>query len=118
MSEWLNKKNGKLVYTPSGTYWNEINRNGKMKEYILREKRGKRKIKEISKQEFEDAMRELKGITIKSNDKHILALAKAAHVKLLVSRDRNLHEDFGSIIKGKIYQKKEHAHLLTPDTCP
>ena len=52
-----------------------------------------------------------------SNDVHILALARAAGVRLLISLDRDLHRDFTNpqILRnprGKVYQNRQHAKLL------
>lgn len=52
-----------------------------------------------------------------SDDPHIIALAQVAGVRLLCSKDQNLHLDFVSqaIInkpRGKIYQNSGHAALL------
>ena len=52
-----------------------------------------------------------------SNDKHILALARASAARLLCSDDQNLICDFGNkrIInqpRGKTYKNSQHKHLL------
>ena len=63
---------------------------------------------------------ELEG-QIKSNDEHIIALALVADVKVLVSYkegDQDLFKDFKNLVRGKVYTKKQHKHLLTKDTCP
>ena len=56
-----------------------------------------------------------------SNDPHIIALAKIAGVRLLCSRDQNLHRDFVSATlinkpRGKVYQNASHAALIR-DCC-
>lgn len=53
----------------------------------------------------------------KSNDLHILALARLSHCRLLFSNDKPLHTDFTNLDiipspKGKIYQTCAHSHLL------
>ena len=55
---------------------------------------------------------------LQSDDPHIIALAKVANVRLLVSDDKNLHKDFKAIIRGSIYQNSSHAGLLTKHLCP
>ena len=57
-----------------------------------------------------------------SDDSHIIALAMTSGSRLLLSKDENLHKDFGNIEilkpKGKIYQTAAHAHLLfNPPKC-
>jgi hypothetical protein len=53
---------------------------------------------------------------LKSNDPHILGLAKASNVRLLVSHDQNLHIDFTNpkllSPAGQVYQNKSHKHLI------
>ena len=71
----------------------------------------------VNKQEVEEEEINLKNsssITLKSDDGHIIALARVAKVKLLISADQDLHEDFKSIVKGSIYQDESHKHLLKP----
>ena len=52
-----------------------------------------------------------------SDDEHIIALAVIAKVRILCSKDIDLHSDFTntkllSRPKGKVYQNKSHDHLL------
>lgn len=56
---------------------------------------------------------------IQSDDKHIIALALAAKVNVLVTQDDDLSEDFKKHVKnGKIYKYESHEHLLPRDGCP
>lgn len=74
----------------------------------------------VSSQKVESKANRLKG-TIKSNDGHIIALAKVSGVNVLVSLDEDLHKDFKNkkLIKGgKVYQKANHKCLLRNDLCP
>jgi len=53
----------------------------------------------------------------RSDDPHILGLARAANVRLLCSHDRDLHADFTnrallSNPRGKVYQTRRHRPLL------
>jgi hypothetical protein len=57
------------------------------------------------------------GGLLRSNDSHVIALALVSKVRLLVSLDKPLHKDFTnpaliSKPRGKVYQKRSHAHLL------
>lgn len=57
------------------------------------------------------------GLALKSDDPHILALARVSGARLLCSRDVNLHQDFGdpNIIaspRGSIYQNAGHKRLI------
>lgn len=56
-----------------------------------------------------------KGAKLKSNDIHIIALARVSGARLLFSRDGALHKDFRNpkIIaapRGKVYQRNKPAH--------
>lgn len=53
----------------------------------------------------------------RSDDSHILGLARASDVRLLCSHDRDLHADFTnrellSNPRGKVYQTRRHRPLL------
>ena len=60
----------------------------------------------------------------KSNDKHVIALARVSGARILCSGDKSLHEDFGNpeLInhpRGRIYQNCTHKHLLAHEGgCP
>jgi hypothetical protein len=60
----------------------------------------------------------------RSNDPHVIALARVSRARVLCSADRNLHADFTnprllSKPKGRVYQNANHARILshTPG-CP
>ena len=55
---------------------------------------------------------------LKSDDADIVALAMESKTQLLVSGDIRLHADFKAIVRGKIYQGKDHIHLLQGYNCP
>lgn len=53
----------------------------------------------------------------RSDDPHIIALARVSAVRLLCSHDRNLHSDFTNHLllsnpRGKVYQNRSHTNLL------
>lgn len=57
-----------------------------------------------------------------SDDPHIIGLARVSGARLLFSRDKKLHSDFGnkrllSRPRGKIYQNHTHQHLLRNSVC-
>lgn len=67
-------------------------------------------IDELQKQLVDDGL-------LKSDDPHILALARVSGARLLCSKDQNLHCDFlaKELIdkpRGRVYQNATHAHLL------
>jgi hypothetical protein len=51
-----------------------------------------------------------------SDDEHIIALSRVANVRLLCSRDQNLHIDFKNPAllnpHGDVYQDTSHSHLI------
>ena len=53
---------------------------------------------------------------IRSDDPHILGLAKVSKVRLLCSHDNDLHTDFTNPTllqpHGRVYQYRNHAHLI------
>ena len=113
--DWIDRKNGKIAYSPVGKIKQELEKSKNMIGKFRRYKRDKKLI-EFSKEEVEQAKKGLKGLT--SDDPGIIALAQISSVKLLATRDKNLQGDFKKIIKGKVYQTKKHKHLLRKDTCP
>lgn len=114
LRKWMRDR-GKLVYTPTRKMRNELEKCEGMKKRLVEYTQAGR-IKEVEKDEVDAREAELRGLS--SNDGHIVALAIVARVKVLVSRDRNLHEDFKRMVKGRVYQNEKHQHLLRRDTCP
>ncbi len=115
---WLQNKNGKIAY--SNTEKIEREWNQARMDNIRDELRKAGKIKLVPSQVTQQKENELKG-TITSNDEHIIALALIADVKVLISGgDASLIRDFKnrSLVRGKVYLRKQHEHLLTKDTCP
>lgn len=112
---WLNKKNGKFVYSPIGKIKKELEKYRKMDNLYLQYRRNG-KLVIINEEVVMDKKDKLP--KLRSNDPDIIALALASGVKLLVSRDNKLISDFKQIVKGKCYKTKEHKHLLRNDTCP
>ena len=58
----------------------------------------------------------------RSNDLHILALAKVSGARLLFTEDKNLMEDFKNTQlinnpKGRIYSRASNKDLLTDSEC-
>ena len=114
---WLEKKNGKIAYSNTKKFDEEWERGG-LTDLIKLLKQAE-KLKEIPAPDVQQKENELTG-KIASDDPHIIALAIVADVKVLVSSDRALHQDFKNrnLVGGKVYQNKKHARLLTKDTCP
>ena len=113
--DWINKQNGKIVYAPTEKMQDELNSYQSMKRRF-NEYRKAGRLKLIDKEKVKEEENEVRDLL--SNDKHIIALAMVSGVKLLISGDKKLQEDFKKIVRGKIYKNKSHKHLLRQDTCP
>ena len=58
----------------------------------------------------------------KSNDLHVIALARISGARLLYSDDKKLRKDFKNkhlvnSPRGKVYSKEDHQHLLDQNLC-
>ena len=90
-----------LAITPMGDVYKELILAGLIKEYH----HGVPEEEEVVKK------------NCKSNDNHIIALARLSNCRLLFSQDKPLHADFTNLKlvpspKGKVYQHAKHEHLL------
>ena len=114
--KWL-QRDGNIVYCVGGKF-KEVP--GKARVHLALYKR-KNKAVSYPWDKVQSEMASLPG-GIKSDDEHILALARVSGARLLFSGDQDLHDDFknADIIsnpKGKVYQTQEHGHLLTSSVC-
>ena len=117
--DWMKK--GKMAYAATGKIEKELKKHKKMEKRVMRHRRNGQ-LKTVTPAEFHRAEKEVKKLQLQSNDAHVIALARAANAKVLVSSDDELHKDFTNpqIIKnGKVYQYKTHKKdLLQKLTCP
>ena len=113
--KWLEQKNGKLIYSNHQGF-QELS---EKYQQSLRDYHRAGKAHRVSGEEVEKEIREIKKKhdIEKSNDSHILGLAKASNVTVLCTKDKLLHKYFKKIIGGSIYQNKNHQRLLTSDLC-
>ena len=112
---WVDKKNGKIAYSPVGKMKDELEKYPKMRRQFEQYSRAG-KLKNLSFEAVEQRKKNLP--SLRSDDPDIIALAQVSGVSLLVSSDKNLHVDFKTIVGGMIYQTKAHRHLLRKDLCP
>ncbi len=116
VKKWVDTK-GKIVFSAEEQIKKELEHHTEMFN-LLDAYRKIGKVKMLNKEKVEYTVKELKNTKgLKSNDKHILALAKVGRIPLIVTRDKNLQHDFKTIIKGKIYSKAKHKHLLEDVKC-
>ena len=117
---WLDRGAGSIVYSTGGRFAQEIR--GRVKARLADYVRAGR-AKLIPGSLFASDERDLKARPdLRSDDPHVLALARASGVRLLYTADRNLISDFKdrSFIdrpRGKVYSGAHNAGLLTDSVC-
>ena len=116
--EWLDK-GGNLVYSTGSTFAREIvgRAKGRLEVYV---RAGKAIV--IPEERFIDDERCLRARDRRSDDPHVLALAKVSGVRLLYSGDNDLIADFKDKRfidnpRGKVYSGAANANLLTRSVC-
>ena len=118
--KWLVRGAGSIVYSTGGKFAEEIPDRAKAKlaDYV---RAGRAKL--IPESLFADDERDLEARPdLRSDDPHVLALAKVAGVRLLYTADRNLISDFRNKNfidrpRGKVYSSARNANLLTDSVC-
>ena len=118
--EWLDRGEGSIFYSTGGKFTKEIGKEAKIRLQNY-SRNGKAKLFPASK--FEQDLRDLQAQGgLRSNDPHILALARASGARLLYTGDQDLIEDFKNKRfidqpRGKIYSGAANANLLTKSIC-
>ncbi len=118
--EWL-KAGGRMVYSISGGFSDEIGNSPSYKERLtVYSNSGRAHL--IPGELFADDEKKLKKIGIRSNDPHVLALARFTRTRLLYTNDPKLIKDFKdrNFLKdprGKVYKTAKNSDLLTQNTC-
>lgn len=117
---WLDRRGGRIVYSTGGAFAKEVGRptRAKLLTYV---RAGKATL--IPPGQFADDERALSENTdLRSDDPHVLALARWTRVRLLYTGDANLIADFKDkkLIdrpRGKVYSTAANAGLLTKAAC-
>ena len=112
--EWLHRGWGSIVYSTGGKFKTDIDaRNRDRLAQLARAGRAR-----LVPWERVQPHKACFG-NIRSNDPHVLALARAAGVRLLYTGDKKLRADFKDkkFIGGAIYRNHRDASLLTKDAC-
>ena len=117
---WLNKGWGNLVYSTGGAFADEVGRptRKRLARYV---QAGRATV--IPASAFEDDERQLSdNSAVRSDDHHVLALARYSGARVLYTGDTALIGDFKNkqLIdkpRGKIYSGARNARLLTRSTC-
>lgn len=121
VKKWI-ESGGRIAYAPTPKLKKEFTGEHTPQAFLqlFRDYRRAEKVKIVNEKEVSEEEKKLKKLPLKSNDSHIIALARIAKVKLLVSSDTDLHKDFtdNNIVGGKVYQTASHKHLLKEVDCP
>ena len=118
--EWLTKGGGKLVYSTSGQFSAEM---GSLSKRRLAERYRAGRAIAIPAPEFRNDEQQLRNNSdVRSDDFHILALARYSGARILYTGDAALIQDFKNkrLIdkpRGKIYSGRQNADLLTRSAC-
>lgn len=122
---WILDGDGCIVY--GGRLAGELNNIRRVREGTNRSLKqlsaaGKARLQDRTAVSMEErrvvAMKDSRGRrACKSNDCHVIALARLSGARVLCSADQTLHADFKNLMlvpspKGKIYQKAGHAGVL------
>lgn len=121
LRRWLDDpdKDGILVY--GGKLAAELQKSERSRRYLRALFRAGRARRFSSKELIAEEGALRNSAAVKSNDPHVLALARLSGARTLCSEDLDLHADFKnpdliSKPRGKIYRRADHAHLLTHTT--
>lgn len=118
---WIITKGGKIVYSTYGTLGQELKSQKAEIRFQDMSRSGQATFIQNHKVEAEQDRLEKSG-NCRSNDAHVLALAKASGARLLYTGDRDLIADFKDkkIINrpgGRIYSDARNKDLLTANVC-
>jgi len=114
--DWIERRDGMMVYGGK-KLCNELFQSADAKRRILAWKRAGRAV-QITDRIVEPEISSVISLGgSKSNDHHIIALARLSGARVLFSTDQNLHADFKNLDLvshpgGRIYQHEDHAHVL------
>ena len=115
---WLDTGRGSVVYSTAGKFAQEIG--GRARQRLLRySQAGMARL--VPEERFIDDQNTLQG-QVRSDDPHVLALARVTGVRLLYTGDTALIADFKDKAflnkpRGKIYSGVANANLLTKSAC-
>lgn len=120
IADWIEHRGGILVY------------GGKLKAELLRSDAARRRLRvwnqagrarDIDDQRLVDEERAVHALGLcRSEDEHVIALARCSGARVLCTEDNNLMRDFRNIHlvprpQGKIYRNRSHQRLLQHHGC-
>ena len=114
---WLDEQGGRIVYSTGGKFADEVV--GRARTKLLDYSRAGKAVY-VSPKHFERDAGAL-APHIRSDDPHVLALARATGVRLLYTGDGALIDDFKDRRfiqpRGRVYSRAANARLLTRSAC-
>ena len=118
--DWLIRGRGSIVYSADGRFAAEIQ--GRARDRLADYARAGRAMHIPGCRFAADECNLKTRANLRSDDPHVLALARAAGVRLLYTADRDLISDFKDkrVIdrpRGKVYSGAHNAALLTSSAC-
>ena len=117
---WLRRGHGAIVYSTGSAFSRELQQRARERFREWARAGWARVVPAESFREDERILRD--GELLKSDDAHVLALARASGARLLYTGDADLIEDFKNkrLIdrpRGRIYSRASNADLLTDSVC-
>jgi hypothetical protein len=114
--DWLSSPQKPGILVIGGMLARELNRTAHVRRFVMELQRAGR-VRRIP-DSLADAESKAVRAMCKSDDPHVIALARLSGSRLLCSRDKKLHVDFTnpSLVsnpKGHVYQNERHSSLLT-----
>ena len=126
--DWLSRSNGGIIVA-GGRLFRELIQNPNFRSFFEARQQAGRAIR-IPDAVVDAAEAELQSVDTRSNDKHVLALARVSGARLLFTNDRALQGDFRNTrivpgTRGRIYTtveftdiRRTHRNLLNrTDLC-
>ena len=119
LRKWIREGDGVVVYSTYGRYGKELNDYAEARKVIFGFVDTGDAI-DVNRTDFEEALNQIPGKPPrKSNDNHILALARAGKATVLFSCDGNLRKDFANVkIIPKIGRQKRRSIPGLVDAVP
>ena len=107
---WLGRSNGGIIVA-GGRLFRELIQNPNFRSFFEARQQAGRAIR-IPDSVVDAAEAELQSVDTRSNDKHVLALARVSGARLLFTNDRALQDDFRNPrivpgVRGRIYTTVE-----------
>ena len=118
--DWLDRRGGRIVYSTGGSFATEVGR-GTRAKLLAYVQAGKAQL--VSADRFVEDERGLSArADLRSDDPHVLALARWSRVRLLYTGDSDLIADFKNkrLVdgpRGRVYSSAANADLLTRAAC-